>query len=196
MTYWAALPDDLGPAHRQLVTRLRALKDEHRLTYQQMGRLTHYSHASWERWLNGKRLVTHAALTSLLAATHGDEDLLRLHAIATGAQPAPTPPEAPAAAGSPEPTIRSRIPEARAVTTSGAAQPPPKPAVAQLPPALAGFAGRAQELQALRAALVAEWARRPLPSSWPAASHRASPTATSSPTSAAPTSRPATRTTS
>ncbi|WP_376778622.1 helix-turn-helix domain-containing protein [Kitasatospora kifunensis] len=34
---------------------LRALKDEHQLTLKQIERLTHYSHASWQRWLNGLR---------------------------------------------------------------------------------------------------------------------------------------------
>lgn len=151
MTYWAPLPDDLGPAHRQLVTRLRALKDERRLTYQQMGRLTHYSHASWERWLNGKRLVTHAALTSLLAATRGDEELLRLHAIASGAQNTLDRRAPRTAAGSPqhEPADPTAVHEPGAATAHGAAPLAATERVAQLPPAPSGFAGRAQELHAL-----------------------------------------------
>ncbi|MGN5376967.1 helix-turn-helix domain-containing protein [Streptomyces lasalocidi] len=41
-----------------MIGELRALKDAHRLSFQELGRLTHFSRASWERWLNGKRPVT------------------------------------------------------------------------------------------------------------------------------------------
>ncbi|MBY8879915.1 ATP-binding protein [Actinacidiphila acidipaludis] len=153
MPYWAPLPDDLSPAHRQLVSRLRALKDELRLTYQEMGRLTHYSHASWERWLNGKRLITHAALTSLLAATRGDDELLRLHAIAAD------PPHVPAQRATPSAAAaREADPESGATAAGpGPAAREPGPAdgktVAQLPSAVVGFAGREDQLRALEATL-------------------------------------------
>ena len=163
MPYWAPLPDDLGPAHRQLVTRLRALKDELRLTYHQMGRLTHYSHASWERWLNGKRLVTHAALTSLLAATRGDEELLRLHAIASDSPHAvasdpqhPHAQRAVHAAGTPqEPDPATGSPVSEPAEPAAATEPaaPAAPRIAQLPSTVAGFAGREHQLRALQKTL-------------------------------------------
>ncbi|WP_327071364.1 helix-turn-helix domain-containing protein [Kitasatospora sp. NBC_01302] len=78
MPYWTALPDGLSPAHRQLVEELRALKDEHRLTLKQIERLTHYSHASWQRWLNGLRPITREALESLITALGIDGDRLLL----------------------------------------------------------------------------------------------------------------------
>ncbi|WP_177226049.1 ATP-binding protein [Actinacidiphila rubida] len=124
------------------MSRLRALKDELRLTYQQMGRMTHYSRASWERWLNGKRLVTHAALASLLAATRGDDELLRLHAIAAD-------PRQPAAGQDAQPSATSPGP----APATGAHLPAPgtasAPRIAQLPSAVAGFAGRDEHLRAL-----------------------------------------------
>ncbi|SEG57335.1 Helix-turn-helix domain-containing protein [Actinacidiphila yanglinensis] len=140
MPYWASLPDDLDPAHRQLITRLRALKDEHRLTYKDMGRLTHYSKASWERWLNGKRMVTRPALASLLAATGNDDELLRLHDIAAAPESAPdvAPPTGAA-------------PDLPAVESSAAASSPrdaagrdaaPSRVLAQLPRDVPDFTGR------------------------------------------------------
>ncbi|MEU6173245.1 tetratricopeptide repeat protein [Streptantibioticus parmotrematis] len=128
----------MGPAHRQLVSRLRALKDEHRLTYKEMGRLTHYSHASWERWLNAKRMVTHEALTSLLTVTGGGEELLRLYEVAAGPRDvhATRAPQAASETVRPEPVT----PALEAAAPTG---------IAQLPPNTAGFAGRDRQLQAL-----------------------------------------------
>lgn len=72
MPYWSPLSENLAPSYQQLVTEMRALKDARRLTYKQLGRLTHYSHASWERWLNGKRPVSRSALSSLIEVTGAD----------------------------------------------------------------------------------------------------------------------------
>lgn len=77
MSYWSPLPENLGPEYQKLITEMRALKDASCLTYKQIGRLTHYSHASWERWLNGKRPVPRPALLSLIEATHADGAHLR-----------------------------------------------------------------------------------------------------------------------
>jgi tetratricopeptide (TPR) repeat protein/transcriptional regulator with XRE-family HTH domain len=82
---WAPLPEGLSPAQRRLVVELRALKDTHRLTFKQLGRLTHYSHASWERWLNGKRPITPQALQALIDALDIDGvGLLRVTEDAAG----------------------------------------------------------------------------------------------------------------
>ncbi|HET9169690.1 MAG TPA: helix-turn-helix transcriptional regulator, partial [Actinospica sp.] len=62
---WASLPAGLNPAARRLVGELRALKDEYNLSLAQLSASTHYSRASWERWLNGKRLITLDALTAV-----------------------------------------------------------------------------------------------------------------------------------
>ena len=73
---WASLPTGLNPAARRLVGELRALKDEHGLSLAQLSASTHYSRASWERWLNGKRLITMEALTAV--ATRFGADLVLL----------------------------------------------------------------------------------------------------------------------
>jgi tetratricopeptide (TPR) repeat protein/transcriptional regulator with XRE-family HTH domain len=62
-----------------LVGELRALKDEHNLSLAQLSVSTHYSRASWERWLNGKRLITLDALTAV--ATRFGADLGALSAL-------------------------------------------------------------------------------------------------------------------
>jgi len=130
--YWAPLPDGLSPAHRQLVTELRALKDRHRWTFKQMGRMTHYSHASWERWLNGKRLVTHDALGALLAVAEADDAaLLARHAQALSAD-----------AGA----VAEPAGDAGPVGAD-------LPRNAQVPAAVGDFAGRDDEITALGEAL-------------------------------------------
>ena len=56
-TSGAQLPEGIGPAARRLAQELRALKEALGLTLTQLGAQTHYSRASWKRWLNGKRLI-------------------------------------------------------------------------------------------------------------------------------------------
>ncbi|MDH6115172.1 hypothetical protein P3T36_004091 [Kitasatospora sp. MAP12-15] len=130
MSYWTALPDGLSPDQRQLVEELRALKDAHRLSLKQLGVLTHYSHASWERWLNGKRLVTREALAALAGALGVDGTrLLRL----LGDVHCPlSPPD-----GSRPPT------PAATVSVAPASVP------AQLPAVVADFTGRREQLDEL-----------------------------------------------
>lgn len=82
------LPDDIEPPFRDLVTELRTLKDVHHLTLGDLSARTHYGRSSWERWLNGKRLVTRSALESL-AASLGIDDAALLDLLAQASRPRP-----------------------------------------------------------------------------------------------------------
>ncbi|MFG2847303.1 DUF2690 domain-containing protein [Kitasatospora sp. NPDC048296] len=73
---WKPLPDDLSEPARRLAEELRAVKDAHRISLAELGKRTYLSKASWERWLNGKRLITPQALAGLIAAVECDAELL------------------------------------------------------------------------------------------------------------------------
>ncbi|MGW2371804.1 MULTISPECIES: DUF2690 domain-containing protein [Kitasatospora] len=73
---WKPLPDDLAEPARRLAEELRAVKDAHRISLAELGKRTYLSKASWERWLNGKRLITPQALAGLIAAVDCDGELL------------------------------------------------------------------------------------------------------------------------
>ncbi|MFD5465872.1 DUF2690 domain-containing protein [Kitasatospora sp. NPDC127059] len=73
---WKPLPDDLSEPARRLAEELRAVKDAHRISLAELGKRTYLSKASWERWLNGKRLITSQALDGLIAAVDCDAELL------------------------------------------------------------------------------------------------------------------------
>jgi hypothetical protein len=73
---WRPIPDDVHGTARRLTEELRAVKDRSGLSLTQIGTRTHYSKASWERWFNGKRLITEHALESLAVAV--DESARRL----------------------------------------------------------------------------------------------------------------------
>ncbi|MFD7586066.1 DUF2690 domain-containing protein [Kitasatospora sp. NPDC059811] len=73
---WKPLPDDLSEPARRLAEELRAVKDAHRISLAELGKRTYLSKASWERWLNGKRLITPQALAGLIATVECDADLL------------------------------------------------------------------------------------------------------------------------
>ena len=137
MTYsWAPLPDGLNPAARQLVEELRLLKDTHGLTFAQMGRLTHYSRASWERWLNGKRPITEEALDGLVAALGTDGAHLRR--LLAGADD-PAQPHVPRQDPRQDPTGARPL-------SSG---------IAQLPSVVFDFTGRVQQIRRLAGLLLA-----------------------------------------
>ena len=92
---WRPLPDELPLPARLLVEQLRELKDAHGLSLADIAAATHYSRASWERWLNGKRLVTRSALLGFISVVGADEALLLelLSQAAKSPRPAaPTPP--------------------------------------------------------------------------------------------------------
>jgi transcriptional regulator with XRE-family HTH domain len=62
---WRGLPDGLPVGERELVEALRSMKDDSGLTLTELAARTHYSKSSWQRWLNGERLVTEPALLRL-----------------------------------------------------------------------------------------------------------------------------------
>lgn len=78
------LPAELDPSARQLVTRLRRLKDHSELTMRQLAVKTGYSAKSWERYLGGTSLPPREAVEALARITGTDPvPLLALHEIAT-----------------------------------------------------------------------------------------------------------------
>ncbi|MGI5377298.1 peptidoglycan-binding protein [Streptomyces sp. CA-251387] len=86
MSRWAALPADLDPRVRQLVVRLRRLKDHSGLSLRRLAGRTGYSPKSWERYLGGRSLPPREAVEAL--ARVGGEDptrLLALHEVAAEA---------------------------------------------------------------------------------------------------------------
>ncbi|SOB84311.1 helix-turn-helix domain-containing protein [Streptomyces sp. 1331.2] len=74
---WKQLPEELSEPARRLAEELRALKDAAGLSLSELATRTHYSRASWERWLNGKRVVTEQALEALIGAVDCDAPELR-----------------------------------------------------------------------------------------------------------------------
>ncbi|WP_147409100.1 XRE family transcriptional regulator [Kitasatospora xanthocidica] len=74
---WKQLPDELPEPARRLAEELRAVKDAAGLSLSELAARTHYSRASWERWLNGKRVVTEQALDALAGAVECDGAALR-----------------------------------------------------------------------------------------------------------------------
>ncbi|MFB8236472.1 DUF2690 domain-containing protein [Kitasatospora purpeofusca] len=74
---WKQLPDDLSDPARLLTEELRAVKDATGLSLSELATRTHYSRASWERWLNGKRVITEQALDALVGAVDCDGPKLR-----------------------------------------------------------------------------------------------------------------------
>ncbi|WP_405560989.1 peptidoglycan-binding protein [Streptomyces canus] len=77
------LPAELDPSARQLVTRLRRLKEHSELTMRQLAVKTGYSAKSWERYLGGTSLPPREAVEALARITGTDPvPLLALHEIA------------------------------------------------------------------------------------------------------------------
>ncbi|WP_327676691.1 helix-turn-helix domain-containing protein [Kitasatospora sp. NBC_00458] len=95
---WKKLPDELSAPARRLTEELRAVKDTTGLSLSELATRTHYSRASWERWLNGKRIVTEQALEALIGAVECNGPKLRALWEAT-------------AAGAAEPTAGGATPE-------------------------------------------------------------------------------------
>ncbi|WP_405870392.1 MULTISPECIES: peptidoglycan-binding protein [unclassified Streptomyces] len=86
MSRWKVLPAQLDPRVRQLVVRLRRLKDHSGLSLRQLAARTEYSPKSWERYLGGRSLPPREAVEAL--ARIGGEDptrLLALHEVAVEA---------------------------------------------------------------------------------------------------------------
>ncbi|MCF1598202.1 peptidoglycan-binding protein [Streptomyces muensis] len=97
MSRWAALPAELDPRVRQLVVRLRRLKDHSGLSLRQLAARTGYSEKSWERYLGGRSLPPAEAVEALVRAVGEDPTrLLALHEVAAeawGSSRAEEPPE-------------------------------------------------------------------------------------------------------
>lgn len=86
MSRWAALPAELDPRVRQLVVRLRRLKDHSGLSLRQLAARTGYSAKSWERYLGGRSLPPRQAVEALARAAGEDPTrLLALHEVAAEA---------------------------------------------------------------------------------------------------------------
>ncbi|MEV7926350.1 DUF2690 domain-containing protein [Kitasatospora sp. NPDC088779] len=118
---WKNLPEELSGPARLLAEELRAIKDAAGLSLSELAARTHYSRASWERWLNGKRVITGQALEALTGAVDCDGPALRAlweRAVAGPEEDGePAAPEEPAAQAAPEqapaaqpPTDRTGVP--------------------------------------------------------------------------------------
>lgn len=79
MSRWKVLPAELDPRVRQLVVRLRRLKDHSGLSIRQVAARTGYSPKSWERYLGGTSLPPGEAVEAL--ARICGEDPTRLLAL-------------------------------------------------------------------------------------------------------------------
>ncbi|WP_344667239.1 tetratricopeptide repeat protein [Catenulispora yoronensis] len=130
-TNWSPLPENLDLETRRLIEKLRTLKDDSRLTLAELGTKTHYSSSSWERWLNGKRPITRAALLSIAELTHADLD----HLLDLFERTEPIE----------EATQEETLPEIPAQRSTGPAQ---------LPRDLPDYVGRERELETLVAGLL------------------------------------------
>jgi tetratricopeptide (TPR) repeat protein/transcriptional regulator with XRE-family HTH domain len=151
-TSGAQLPEGIGPAARRLAQELRALKDARGLTLAQLGAQTHYSRASWERWLNGKRLITPDALAALCARYGVDvAPLLALLEQARSGEAG----DLAAVEALLDDRVAAVVPHAR-VDPDPDVPPSPAPGtarIAQLPPTTSDFTGRLEQIARLRAAL-------------------------------------------
>ncbi|MFJ6616139.1 DUF2690 domain-containing protein [Kitasatospora sp. NPDC091335] len=125
---WKQLPEELSEPARRLAQELRAIKDAAGLSLSELAARTHYSRASWERWLNGKRIVTEQALDALVGAVDCDGAALRALWRQAVAGPAVTAgvPERPALAEAPAETAPAEAVAAEAVADgpSGPEEPP------------------------------------------------------------------------
>lgn len=125
---WRPLPEELPLPARLLTERLRALKDANALSLADISAATHYSRASWERWLNGKRLITRAALLGF-AETVG-ADAAPLLVLLDQAGSAPRGQGGPVAAAEPDEGNLPAVVAAPAPPESGTGRP--------LPPVVSG----------------------------------------------------------
>ncbi|MGW3100085.1 peptidoglycan-binding protein [Streptomyces sp. NPDC001102] len=87
MSRWKALPTELDPRTRQLVVRLRRLKDHSGLSVRQLAARTGYSAKSWDRYLGGRTLPPPDAVEAM-ARIAGDDPtrLLALREVAADAR--------------------------------------------------------------------------------------------------------------
>ncbi|MGY3203296.1 peptidoglycan-binding protein [Streptomyces sp. TE5632] len=79
MSRWKGLPAELDPSVRNLVVRLRRLKDHSGLSLRQLAAKTGYSSSSWERYFGGRSLPPRDAVEALASVT--GEEPTRLLAV-------------------------------------------------------------------------------------------------------------------
>ncbi|WP_405842843.1 peptidoglycan-binding protein [Streptomyces sp. NBC_01518] len=115
MSRWKVLPAELDPRVRQLVVRLRRLKDHSGLSIRQLAARTGYSAKSWERYLGARSLPPAEALAALARVCGEDPArLLALREVAAEGWTAM--PEQPLVASHlPSPEPAPRYPERRAL---------------------------------------------------------------------------------
>lgn len=102
MSRWKALPAELDPRVRQLVVRLRRLKDHSGLNVRQLAARTEYSPKSWERYFGARALPPVPAVAALARVCGEDPTrLLALREVAAEAWTAAVP----ESAADPEPEI-------------------------------------------------------------------------------------------
>ncbi|MFF3004045.1 DUF2690 domain-containing protein [Kitasatospora sp. NPDC057940] len=134
---WKNLPEELSGPARLLAEELRVIKDAAGLSLSELAARTHYSRASWERWLNGKRVITGQALEALTGAVDCDGPALRTLWERAVAGPeeggGPAAPEEPAAQAVPEQPRAAQTPTAQPPTDRTGA--PATPAAAAPPAA-------------------------------------------------------------
>ncbi|MEU8791511.1 peptidoglycan-binding protein [Streptomyces sp. NPDC048643] len=127
MSRWKALPAELDPRVRQLLVRLRRLKDHNGLTMRQLSARTGYSAKSWERYLSGRSVPPRDAVEAL--ARIGGEDptrLLALHEVAVEARrdrPSGAPEQAVRAHAVTEPAVTEPVIAEPAVTEHAVTEP-------------------------------------------------------------------------
>ncbi|MEU3562051.1 DUF2690 domain-containing protein [Kitasatospora sp. NPDC006786] len=130
---WKQLPEELSEPARRLAEELRAIKDTAGLSLSELAARTHYSRASWERWLNGKRVVTEQALDALVGTVDCDAAALRAlwrRAVAGPEAAAPvTGPDTGSGAG-----VGANAGAGAAVAEERDGRGPQRPAVADEPP--------------------------------------------------------------
>lgn len=143
LTNWRPLPPYLDPAQRRLVEALRSCKDDSGLTLARLGSATHYSRASWERWLNGKRMITRQGVLSLASVVRADPAaLLALFDLACAAE---------GGGGGPASDTVADADGTRERQAPDAGVP-----IAQLPASIGDFTGREQQIARLCAVLTGE----------------------------------------
>ncbi|MFJ1972909.1 peptidoglycan-binding protein [Streptomyces sp. NPDC087903] len=146
MSRWKALPAELDPRVRQLLVRLRRLKDHSGLSMRQLAAKTAYSPKSWERYLSGRSLPPRDAVEAM-ARIGGDDPtrLLALHEVAAEAWRAGR-----AGTSAPEPAVTEpAVTEPAVAESSVPAVPAPEPEVLS-----AGTEDARSPGRALRVALV------------------------------------------
>ncbi|WP_225102540.1 XRE family transcriptional regulator [Streptomyces sp. CoH27] len=65
MRRWQPLPESLEPATKDLVERMRALKDATGMSLAELAARTAHSKSAWHRYLNGRQFSPHSAVEAL-----------------------------------------------------------------------------------------------------------------------------------